>query len=76
MVELGQLAFGAFLIVGGALVAIDHPVVDWLNRLSKAAGTTQQPSDIEMNESSRMVGFFVGALTIVVGLMLVAVAVA
>ena len=76
MVEVGQVAFGAFLIVGGALLAINHPTIDWLNRWLKSAGTTQGPADIEMDENSVLVGFLVGSLTVIVGLMLVADAVA
>jgi hypothetical protein len=71
MVEFGQLAFGLFMVLGGALVAIDHPVVDWLNRWMKSWGTTQGPEDIEMNENAAFVGFVVGVLTVVMGLIVV-----
>lgn len=76
MVVLEQFAFGVLLVIGGVLLAIDHPVVDALNRFLKAAGTTQRPSEIEMDENAAFVGFLVGSLTVIVGLLLVADAVA
>jgi len=76
MVEVGQLAFGVFLVVAGALLAIDHPVVDWLNRWMKSWGTTQRPEEIEMNENAAFVGFVVGSLSVLVGLLVVVDAVA
>ena len=76
MVEFGQLAFGVFLILGGALVAIDHPIVDWFNRWMKSWGTTQRPEEIEMNENAAFVGFLVGSFTVIVGLIAVVDAVA
>lgn len=71
MADIGQVAFGVFLIFGGALVAIDHPVVDWLNRWLKSTGTTQRPEAIEMDDSAALVGFLVGSATVVGGLLLV-----
>ncbi|WP_435114872.1 hypothetical protein [Halolamina sp. C58] len=71
MVAVEQVLFGVFLAVGGVLLAIDHPAIDWLNRWLKSAGTTQQPSEIEMDDNARLVGFVVGSLTVVVGLLLV-----
>ncbi|QKY19926.1 hypothetical protein B4589_005840 [Halolamina sp. CBA1230] len=71
MVEFGQLAFGVFMVLGGALLAIDHPIVDWLNRWMKSWGTTREPEDIEMDENAALVGFVGGAFTVIVGLMVV-----
>lgn len=76
MVEIGQAAFGLFLLVGGALLAIDHPAIDWLNRWLTSAGTNQRPADIEMDENAAFVGFLVGSVTVIAGLMLIADAVA
>jgi hypothetical protein len=76
MVAIGQLAFGVALILGGALTAIDHPVIDRLNRWLKATGTSQHPSDIEMDETAALVGFIVGTFVILAGLLIVADAVA
>jgi len=76
MVAVEQILFGVVLAVGGALLAIDHPAIDWLNRWLNSAGTTQRPSEIEMDDNARLVGFVVGSLTVVVGLLLVVDAVA
>lgn len=76
MVEFGQLAFGVFMVLGGALVAIDHPIADWLNRWLKSWGTTQGPEDIEMDDNAAFVGFIVGSLTVVMGLIVAVDAVA
>lgn len=71
MAEVDQILFGVFLTLSGVLLAVDHPVVDWLNRYLTSAGTTQGPSDIEMDDNARLVGFVVGSLTVIVGLLLV-----
>lgn len=71
MVEFGQLAFGVFLILGGALVAIDHPIVDCFNRWMKSWGTTQRPEEIEMSDNAARVGFLTGRFTVIVGLIAV-----
>ena len=76
MVVVGQLLFGLFLVLGGALVAIDHPAVDWLNRWMKSWGTTQRPEEIEMSDNAAMVGFLTGSFTVIVGLIAVVDAVA
>ncbi|MFW5911236.1 MAG: hypothetical protein ACOCSD_06465 [Halolamina sp.] len=76
MVESGQLAFGVFMAIAGVLLAIDHPAIDWLNRWLKSTGTTQQPEEIETDETSAVVGFLVGSGSVVVGLLLVAEAIA
>ncbi|WP_049981973.1 hypothetical protein [Halolamina rubra] len=76
MVVLGELAFGVALVVGGVLLAINHPAVDWLNRYLKASGTTQRPSEIEMDENAELAGRVVGALTLVMGLVILVDAIA
>lgn len=76
MDAVGKAIYGVFLILGGALLAINHPVIDWLNRWLKASGTSQRPSDIEMDETSELVGFVVGAFAVLLGLILVVQAVA
>ncbi len=75
MVAVGQAVFGVVLVLGGALTAINHPVIDRLNRQLKATGTTQRPSDIEMDETADLVGFIVGMCVCLAGLIVVAVAI-
>jgi len=71
MVEVEQAVFGVFLILGGALTAINHPVIDWFNRWVKSVGTTQRLSDIEMSTLSIGLGRIVGTLVVLFGLLLV-----
>lgn len=71
MDAVGKAVFGVLLILGGSLLAINHPVDGRLNRWLKASGTTRRPSDIEMNETSDLVGAIVGAFTVLTGLILV-----
>jgi len=71
VVEIEQAIFGIFLIIGGVLTTINHPVVDWFNRWVKSVGTTSHPSDIEMSTYSIELGRIVGALVALFGLFLV-----
>ena len=75
MVEVGQAVFGVFIILGGVLTAVNHPVIDWFNRWVKSVGTTQRPSDIEMSELSIGLGRILGTLVALFGLILVVTAI-
>ncbi|WP_247730018.1 hypothetical protein [Halovivax limisalsi] len=67
MSDRTPLGFGAILVIGGSLSAVDHPVIDWFNRWVKSVGTNQRPSEIEMSRPSVLVGRVVGTPLVVGG---------
>jgi hypothetical protein len=71
MVALGDVVLGAFFTLAGGLAAVDHPVVDWVNRTVKAAGTTRRASEVEMSAVAVAVGRVVGLAMMVFGVALV-----
>jgi hypothetical protein len=70
MVEIASVVFGGFLILGGTLTAINHPIIDGINRWLKALGTTQRPSDFEMSKTSVMTGRILGITVAVIGMVI------
>lgn len=71
MVVLGEVLLGVFFVVAGGLAAVDHPVVDWINRTVKAAGTTRRASEVEMSTVAVAVGRIIGLAMMVFGMALV-----
>lgn len=72
MASWTPVVLGALMILVGALSVVNHPTIDYFNRLMKSAGTTQRARDIEMSETSLLVGQFLGAILVLVGIWLVA----
>lgn len=71
MVEFKPIVFGGFLILGGVLSVINHPIINEINRWLKSTGTTQRPSDFEMSETSVLTGRILGTVVAVAGVVIV-----
>jgi len=70
MAEIAPILFGAFLLLGGTLSAINHPIIDSINRGLKSMGTTQRASDIQMSQTSVLIGRLLGSAVALVGLLI------
>ncbi|WP_284013071.1 hypothetical protein [Halobaculum litoreum] len=68
MVDALRIVAGAILVVGGGLAVVNHPLVDRFNRIVKSMGTKQTPDDIEMSETSILIGRLGGAVIVLYGI--------
>lgn len=67
MVDILRVGGGLVIVAMGALAVVNHPFVDKFNRVTKSIGTKQSAADIEMSESSIMLGRAAGLLIILYG---------